>query len=190
MVDVITRQTDDIRRIVDEFSKFARMPELKLKNEDICALVESVISLQQAGQPTIVINFSKPKTPLIISIDATLLNQAITNLLKNAGEAIEIRKEKKQYPDEEGIISVSLIDKSEVVLIEISDNGIGWPQDTSRLFEPYVTTRDKGTGLGLAIVKKIVEEHGGVLKLEDSSPSKNSQIVGASISIEIPKSKK
>ena len=190
MVDVITRQTDDIRRIVDEFSKFARMPELKLKNEDICALVESVISLQQAGQPTIVINFSKPKTPLIISIDATLLNQAITNLLKNAGEAIEIRKEKKQYPDEEGIISVSLIDKSEVVLIEISDNGIGWPQDRSRLFEPYVTTRDKGTGLGLAIVKKIVEEHGGVLKLEDSSPSKNSQIVGASISIEIPKSKK
>ena len=190
MVDVITRQTDDIRRIVDEFSKFARMPELKLKNEDICALVESVISLQQAGQPTIVINFSKPKTPLIISIDATLLNQAITNLLKNAGEAIEIRKEKKQYPDEEGIISVSLIDKSEVVLIEISDNGIGWPQDRSRLFEPYVTTREKGTGLGLAIVKKIVEEHGGVLKLEDSSPSKNSQIVGASISIEIPKSKK
>ena len=190
MVDVITRQTDDIRRIVDEFSKFARMPELKLKNEDICALVESVISLQQAGQPTIVINFSKPKTPLIISIDATLLNQAITNLLKNAGEAIEIRKEKKQYPDEEGMISVSLIDKSEVVLIEISDNGIGWPQDRSRLFEPYVTTRDKGTGLGLAIVKKIVEEHGGVLKLEDSSPSKNSQIVGASISIEIPKSKK
>ena len=190
MVDVITRQTDDIRRIVDEFSKFARMPELKLKNEDICALVESVISLQQAGQPTIVINFSKPKTPLIISIDATLLNQAITNLLKNAGEAIEIRKEKKQYPDEEGMISVSLIDKSEVILLEISDNGIGWPQDRSRLFEPYVTTRDKGTGLGLAIVKKIVEEHGGVLKLEDSSPSKNSQIVGASISIEIPKSKK
>ena len=190
MVDVITRQTDDIRRIVDEFSKFARMPKLKLKNEDICALVESVISLQQAGQPTIAINFTKPKAPLIISIDATLLNQAITNLLKNAGEAIEIRKEKKQYPDEEGIINVSLIDESEVVLIEISDNGIGWPQDRSRLFEPYVTTREKGTGLGLAIVKKIVEEHGGVLKLENSSPSRNSQIVGASISIEIPKSKK
>ena len=190
MVDVITRQTDDIRRIVDEFSKFARMPKLKLKNEDICALVESVISLQQAGQPTIAINFSKPKAPLIISIDATLLNQAITNLLKNAGEAIEIRKEKKQYPDEEGIINVSLIDESECVLIEISDNGIGWPQDRSRLFEPYVTTREKGTGLGLAIVKKIVEEHGGVLKLENSNPSRNSQIVGASISIEIPKSKK
>ena len=190
MVDVITRQTDDIRRIVDEFSKFARMPKLKLKNEDICALVDSVISLQQAGQPTIAINFSKPKAPLIISIDATLLNQAITNLLINAGEAIEIRKEKKQYPDEEGIINVSLIDESECVLIEISDNGIGWPQDRSRLFEPYVTTREKGTGLGLAIVKKIVEEHGGVLKLENSSPSRNSQIVGASISIEIPKSKK
>ncbi len=92
MVEVITRQTDDIRRIVDEFSKFARMPELKRKNEDLCALILSIITLQQAGQPTVSINFSKPKIPIIISIDATLINQAITNILKNAGEAIETRK--------------------------------------------------------------------------------------------------
>ena len=74
--------------------------------------------------------------------------------------------------------------------MEISDNGFGLPQDRSRLFEPYVTTREKGTGLGLAIVKKIVEEHGGVLKLEDANPTKNSDIVGALVSIELPKSKK
>ena len=89
MVEVITRQTDDIRRIVDEFSKFARMPELKRKNEDLGALVASIITLQQAGQPTVTINFSKPEAPIIISIDSTLINQAITNILKNAGEAMK-----------------------------------------------------------------------------------------------------
>ena len=91
MVDVITRQTDDLRRIVDEFSKFARMPELRRKNEDLNALVSSAVSFQQAGQPNVLINLSQPNFPLIISIDPTLINQALTNILKNAGEAIETR---------------------------------------------------------------------------------------------------
>ena len=80
-------------------------------------------------------------------------------------------------------------DGSESVVINISDNGVGLPEDRSRLFEPYVTTRDKGTGLGLAIVKKIIEEHGGILKLEDSAPFESTGIIGALISIELPKSK-
>jgi len=189
MVEVITRQTDDIRRIVDEFSKFARMPKLKRKNEDICALVESIIVLQRAGQPTVSINFIKPATSIIIAIDATLINQAILNILKNAGEAIEARKLKETRNEEKGIINVAIKDKSESIILEISDNGIGLPQDRSRLFEPYVTTREKGTGLGLAIVKKIIEEHGGILKLEDSTQFKTSGIVGALISIDLPKSK-
>ena len=83
-----------------------------------------------------------------------------------------------------------LKENQKVLQLEISDNGIGLPQDRSRLFEPYVTTREKGTGLGLAIVKKIIEEHGGVLKLEDAIPFENSGIVGALISIDLPKSKK
>ena len=190
MVEVITRQTDDIRRIVDEFSKFARMPELKRNNEDICAIVKSVISLQQAGQPKVSINFCKPDIPILISIDATLMNQAITNILKNAGEAIEARKLKNESPEEKGVINVLVKENSESVKLEISDNGIGLPTDRSRLFEPYVTTREKGTGLGLAIVKKIIEEHGGVLKLEDAIPFENSDLVGALISIDLPKSKK
>ena len=126
----------------------------------------------------------------MVSVDATLINQAITNVLKNAGEAIESRMLKKPSSEEPGIINVFLIENIESVILTISDNGIGLPQDRSRLFEPYVTTREKGTGLGLAIVKKIVEEHGGVLILEDSTPFENGNIVGASISIDLPKSKK
>ena len=187
MVDVITRQTDDIRRIVDEFSKFARMPELRRKNENFSALVESAVSLQQAGQPNVSINLSQPKLPIFTSIDATLINQALTNILKNAGEAIEARKKNRPSPSYSGIIDVVLLDETNSVLLKIADNGIGLPQDRSRLFEPYVTTREKGTGLGLAIVKKIIEEHGGVLKLEDADASGSEDIIGALISIEIPK---
>ena len=189
MVDVITRQTDDLRRIVDEFSKFARMPELRRKNEDLNALVSSTVSFQQAGQPNVLINLSQPNFPLIISIDPTLINQALTNILKNAGEAIETRMQSAPTSDHDGFIDVLVEDGSESVVIKISDNGVGLPEDRSRLFEPYVTTRDKGTGLGLAIVKKIIEEHGGILKLEDSAPFENTGIIGALISIELPKSK-
>lgn len=189
MVDVITRQTDDLRRIVDEFSKFARMPELRRKNEDLNALVSSAVSFQQAGQPNVLINLSQPNFPLIISIDPTLINQALTNILKNAGEAIETRLKSAPTSGHDGIIDVLVEDGSESVVINISDNGVGLPEDRSRLFEPYVTTRDKGTGLGLAIVKKIIEEHGGILKLEDSAPFENTGIIGALISIELPKSK-
>ena len=189
MVDVITRQTDDIRRIVDEFSKFARMPELTRKNENLSDLIESTVSLQQAGQPNVLINLSQPKLPIITSIDATLINQALTNILKNAGESIATRMQNPSTSNHDGIIEVSLKNKSESVVLNISDNGVGLPQDRSRLFEPYVTTREKGTGLGLAIVKKIVEEHGGILKLEDSAPFENTGIIGALISIELPKSK-
>ena len=189
MVDVIIRQTEDIKRIVDEFSKFARMPELRRKNENLSALVESTVSLQQAGQPNVLINLSIPKLPIFTSIDATLINQAITNILKNAGESIETRLQSASASKHDGVIEVTLKNKSDSVLLNISDNGIGLPQDRSRLFEPYVTTRDKGTGLGLAIVKKIIEEHGGILKLEDAAPFKNTGIVGALISIELPKPK-
>ena len=145
--------------------------------------------MQQAGQPLVSINLSKPKIPIIISIDATLINQAITNIIKNAGEAIDARKQEGLANDTIGVINVIIKEDAESVVIDISDNGIGWPEDRSRLFEPYVTTRDKGTGLGLAIVKKIVEEHGGVMRLEDSTPFASSDIVGARISIDLPKLK-
>ena len=118
-----------------------------------------------------------------------MISQALTNLLKNAGEAIDTRRDKLGVTIA-GKIQVGVEQVGDNVQVIIDDNGIGLPQDRARLFEPYVTTRDKGTGLGLAIVKKIVEEHGGVLALGDSDLFEKGNIIGASISIDIPKSKK
>ena len=116
-----------------------------------------------------------------------MISQALTNLIKNAGEAIEIRLEKGILPELRPKISITLHDQDGQVSIKISDNGIGLPQDRAKLFEPYVTTRDKGTGLGLPIVKKIIEEHGGVLRLDDAEPIGDTSHFGAAATIELPK---
>ena len=168
MTDVIVRQTNDLRRIVDEFSKFARMPEPERQQRDLAQLVRDAVLLQQTGQPDVTIKADIPDAPVIADIDATMISQALTNLIKNAGEAIETLK-KKGFPD--GIapqIRVAMNVQENTCEITIADNGIGLPEDRARLFEPYVTTRDEGTGLGLPIVKKIIEEHGGSLRLVDA----------------------
>ncbi|WP_152463718.1 PAS domain-containing sensor histidine kinase [Roseivivax sp. THAF30] len=170
MTDVITRQTSDLRRIVDEFSKFARMPEPERKPEDLTDLLRGAVLLQEAGQPDVRFTLDLPARPLAAELDATMISQALTNLIKNAGEAIESRREAGLMPDGEAAeIRVALrMAEEERAEITIADNGIGLPEDRARLFEPYVTTREKGTGLGLPIVKKIIEEHGGTLSLDDA----------------------
>jgi two-component system nitrogen regulation sensor histidine kinase NtrY len=190
MTSVIIRQTNDLRRIVDEFSKFARMPEPEKRQEDIIALVKSAVTLQEAGQPTVTFVTDLPSATVETSIDATMITQALTNLIKNAGEAIETRLEKGIDPDVKGEIRIEMSQSDEKVHIIISDNGVGLPQDRARLFEPYVTTRDKGTGLGLPIVKKIIEEHGGALRLEDAVLFENATRAGACAIIELPKTRK
>ena len=187
MTQVIVRQTNDLRRIVDEFSKFARMPEAVKQREDIVAILNQAVTLQQAGQPDVTFHIDIPDQVIPLSLDATMISQALTNLIKNAGEAIETRIEKGVSPDLTPAIAISLADQGTQVSITISDNGIGLPQDRAKLFEPYVTTRDKGTGLGLPIVKKIIEEHGGVLRLDDAEPIGDTQHVGAAATIELPK---
>ncbi|MDU9003208.1 sensor histidine kinase NtrY-like [Sedimentitalea todarodis] len=168
MTDVIVRQTNDLRRIVDEFSKFARMPEPDRRNEDLVALVRDAVLLQQTGQPDVKISAALPDGAVSAELDATMMSQALTNLIKNAGEAIETLKKNRPPDDLAPEIRVSLATSGQGCLITIADNGIGLPEDRARLFEPYVTTRDEGTGLGLPIVKKIIEEHGGTLSLEDA----------------------
>jgi len=168
MTDVIVRQTGDLRRIVDEFSKFARMPEPERQPEDLSALVRDAVLLQQTGQPGVKVRSDLPETPVMAEVDATMLSQALTNLIKNAGEAIETLKEKGAPDNLVPEIRVTLTQEGGDVEITIADNGIGLPEDRARLFEPYVTTRDEGTGLGLPIVKKIIEEHGGTLALVDA----------------------
>ena len=168
MTDVIIRQTNDLRRIVDEFSKFARMPEPERRSEDLAELVRDAVLLQQAGQPGVSIVADIPKAPVIAEVDATMISQALTNLIKNAGEAIESLKEKGAPDGLDPQVKVAMKLDGKMCEITIADNGIGLPEDRARLFEPYVTTRSEGTGLGLPIVKKIIEEHGGTLVLQDA----------------------
>ena len=186
MTDVIIRQTNDLRRIVDEFSKFARMPEPDKRSEDIAGLLRSAVVLQEAGQPDVSFDIDIPGTPVLTEIDATMISQAFTNLLKNAGEAIEARQQKQKDGTVPGKIIVQMTPSAQQIWITVADNGTGLPADRSRLFEPYVTTRDKGTGLGLAIVRKIIEEHGGSLKLEDADPFDGADFKGAKAVILMP----
>lgn len=187
MTDVIVRQTNDLRRIVNEFSKFARMPEPDRREEDLVKLVRDAVILQQTGQPDVVITADLPEAPLWADLDATMIGQALTNLIKNAGEAIEtLHKKKPDVPVEPQIriaLSQALGGGYEIT---IADNGIGLPEDRARLFEPYVTTRNEGTGLGLPIVKKIIEEHGGTLSLEDAPIFEGHQHSGAMAVIRLP----
>ncbi|WP_242601429.1 sensor histidine kinase NtrY-like [Pseudaestuariivita atlantica] len=186
MTDVIVRQTNDLRRIVDEFSKFARMPEPVLKVHDIAELLNGAVMLQDAGQPDVRFVADIARGPILADVDDTMISQAFTNLMKNAGEATETYAEKT---GEEGYVPevrVSCEADETGVTITISDNGIGLPEDRARLFEPYVTTRDKGTGLGLPIVKKIIEEHGGTLTLEDAEQFDGTAHQGAKAIIRLP----
>lgn len=183
LAQVIMRQTDDLRRIVDEFSKFARMPEVSRKPMDLVALVQEAVTLQEAGQPNIQFNTVLPDHPVTLDLDKTLMMQALTNLLKNAGEAIESMQEKTPNLRFDPVIHVAVAQLDGAWAVVIDDNGIGLPDDRGRLFEPYVTTRDKGTGLGLAIVKKIVEDHGGVLSLLDAPAMGGNPNAGARVQI-------
>ncbi len=177
--DVIIRQTGDLRRIVDEFSKFARMPEPELRQHDLAKILSDAVTLQEAALPDVTIKHTLPDQPVMLDLDATMISQALVNLIKNAGEAIESYREKGAPAGYQAEIRVALEQSDGAIQISISDNGIGLPEDRARLFEPYVTTRDAGTGLGLPIVKKIIEEHGGTLALLDAEPFDDSAHFGA-----------
>jgi two-component system, NtrC family, nitrogen regulation sensor histidine kinase NtrY len=163
--NVIVRQTNDLRRIVDEFSKFARMPAPERRPLDLCKLIADAVLLQETARPDIRFALDLPEPAVLAHLDGTMINQALTNLLKNAAEAIEERIADPDAPDDPGEIRVRLDPAPETLTIDIIDNGRGLPDQAARLFEPYVTHRAKGTGLGLSIVKKIVEEHDGTLDL-------------------------
>jgi two-component system, NtrC family, nitrogen regulation sensor histidine kinase NtrY len=165
--DTIVRQVDDIRRMVDEFSRFARMPKPVMMVDDVTDTVRQVAFLQRVGNADIDIQVEVAEDPMPARFDRRLISQGLTNIIKNAGEAVAAVP-----PDQLGrgriLVSAARVD-SEIV-IDVIDNGIGLPKENrSRLLEPYVTTREKGTGLGLAIVGKILEEHGGRIELRDAA---------------------
>ncbi|MEX5728982.1 two-component system nitrogen regulation sensor histidine kinase NtrY [Rhodovulum iodosum] len=186
LTEVIVRQTADLRRIVDEFSKFARMPEPERKLADLTALLRDAVLLQESGQPEVRFAVDLPDAEVVADIDATMIGQALTNLMKNAGEAIETFCEKGVPDGFEPEVRVSLERDGDWAVIRVADNGIGLPADRARLLEPYVTTRDKGTGLGLPIVKKIIEEHGGTFALHDAPPFAEGAHRGALAELRLP----
>jgi two-component system nitrogen regulation sensor histidine kinase NtrY len=188
LTDVIVRQTNDLRRIVDEFSRFARMPEPELRSQDLNALLRAAVMLQENGQPNVSFQRSLPIGEVMLNVDGTMIGQALTNLIKNAGEAIETYVENGAAAGFSGQIRVAMTLTDDAAEITISDNGTGLPPDRARLFEPYVTTREKGTGLGLPIVKKIIEEHGGSLILTDAVPFFAGAHNGAMAVITLPRS--
>jgi two-component system nitrogen regulation sensor histidine kinase NtrY len=164
--ETIVRQVGDIRRMVDEFSGFARMPKPIIENRDLNAVVREAVFLQEVGQPNIKFQLDLPDTPVLARIDHRLVTQALTNIVKNATEAIETAGRPDSEP---GIITVRVYQEPSAAIIDVEDNGKGLPaEDRERLLEPYMTTREKGTGLGLAIVRKIMEEHGGSIALLDA----------------------
>ncbi|MFB9267360.1 ATP-binding protein [Bradyrhizobium erythrophlei] len=171
--DTIVRQVDDIRRMVDEFSRFARMPKPVMEGEDVADVVRQAVFLMKVGHPDLDIEADIKQAPLPAQFDRRLISQALTNIIKNATEAIE------QVPPEElgkGRIDVVAQREKDDIIIDVVDNGIGLPKVArARLLEPYVTTRQKGTGLGLAIVGRVLEDHGGRIELKDASDFREGQ---------------
>ena len=162
----IVRQVEDIRRMVDEFSSFARMPKPSPARDDIVETARQVAFLMRVGNPEIDITDNLPDVPVLAHFDRRLISQALTNVIKNATEAIQA------VPAEErgkGRIEIGFERTQDGrIVIDILDNGKGLPADQrQKLLEPYMTTRDGGTGLGLAIVGKILEDHGGGIELLD-----------------------
>jgi two-component system nitrogen regulation sensor histidine kinase NtrY len=164
--DTIVRQVDDIKRMVDEFSKFARMPKPVIAAEEVADTVRQTVFLLKVAHPDIEFDFDFAEDPMPARFDRRLISQAVANVVKNATEAIAAVP-----PDVlgKGRITVFAARDGHDIVIDVVDNGIGLPKENrNRLLEPYVTTREKGTGLGLAIVGRILEEHGGGIELRDA----------------------
>jgi two-component system nitrogen regulation sensor histidine kinase NtrY len=182
--DTIIRQVSDIGRMVDEFSSFARMPKAQIVPEDIVETVKQVVFLMRVGNPDIEIAAEMPEERLSVPFDRRLISQAVTNIVKNATEAVSAVP---GIAPGEGRIDVKLSVTGHSVVIDISDNGIGLPaENRQRLLEPYMTTREKGTGGGRARLKKILEEHGGSIELLDA-PSSGSDRRGALVRLTLPR---
>lgn len=168
--DTIIRQVADLRRMVDEFSSFARMPEPLFRTEDIVDIVRQAVFLQEVGTPNIDFHLDLPDEMLSMVCDGRLIAQALTNVIKNSVESIASRRGGGLgAANDRGAIDITIVRHDTGKLeIAVSDNGAGLPTDImERLTEPYVTTRAKGTGLGLAIVRKVVEDHHGHLTLQN-----------------------
>ena len=171
--ETIIRQVNNIENLVTEFSNFARMPESKMKPINLLDLIQTQINSQRIANKKIEFEFKCNKKNIIIECDYNQISRLFLNVLKNSVESIQKRKKK---------IIIEIVNKKKFVLVNIEDNGKGFPENREKLFEPYITNKINGTGLGLAICKKIVEDHDGEISLLDSISLK-----GAMVSIKLIK---
>ena len=173
LTGTIVRQVGDLRRMVDEFSSFARMPKPVFREEAVVEVARQAVFLHEVAHPDIEFTLDAPDPSPLLVCDRRLLGQAITNVVKNAVEAIQQKREgqaaQPRQAETRDRISLRVVEGDGQLCIEVSDSGVGLPADRKNLTEPYMTTRAKGTGLGLAIVKKIVEEHFGRIEFEDGA---------------------
>lgn len=167
LTGTIVRQVGDLRRMVDEFSSFARMPKPLFKDEAVVEIGRQALFLHEVAHPDIVFALEAPEQSPSLVCDRRQLGQALTNVVKNAVEAIQQKRESGE-PDDAGRVTMKIDETAGSIAIEVTDTGVGLPPERGRLTEPYMTTRVKGTGLGLAIVKKIVEEHFGRMEFHDA----------------------
>jgi two-component system nitrogen regulation sensor histidine kinase NtrY len=181
--DTIIRQVEDIGRMVDEFSAFARMPKPDMQVLDLREPLREASFLVEVSRSDITFERDFGFEPLMGTFDSRLMSQAFGNVIKNAAEAIEAAERESGEP---GVIRIRAARQGNTIRIDVVDNGKGLPRENrQRLLEPYMTTREKGTGLGLAIVTKIVEDHGGRLELHDA-PEDFHQGRGAMITMVLP----
>ncbi len=167
----IIRQVNNIENLVSEFSNFARMPESKPKQINLYDLIKAQINAQKIGNKNIEFEFISKKKNILIECDYNQISRLFMNVLKNSIESIPLRRK---------IILIEIENKNKFVMVNIEDNGDGFPEGREKLFEPYITNKTNGTGLGLAICKKIIEDHNGEISLLDSS-----SLGGAKVSIKL-----
>lgn len=201
--DTIIRQVADIGRMVDEFSSFARMPKPEFSQGDLAVVIRDTVFLMTNGYGSIRFDVALPEGGLPMSLDSRLMGQVFTNLLKNAAEGVEAKTGADAVqslrldedvvgggstsPAQFGSVHVEAWYSDESVIIDIADTGIGFPKaGRAKLLEPYMTTREKGTGLGLAIVRRIVEDHGGTMRLLDGEQART-PTSGALVRLEFSK---
>jgi two-component system, NtrC family, nitrogen regulation sensor histidine kinase NtrY len=172
--DTIVRQVDDIKRMVDEFSSFARMPKPTLQNDNLSEVLKQVLFLATVGYPDVTFVAKTPENPVMARFDRRLVSQALTNVLKNATEGISMVSLDERG---EALVTLEAVIGADRIEIMVTDSGKGFPvENRQRLLEPYMTTRDGGTGLGLPIVAKIFEDHGGGIELLDNPIGRGARV--------------
>lgn len=173
--DVVEEEIGALTRLVDEFSQFARLPEVIPTHVELRSYLEEFLSAYNRFEPDASVEVSVPKEPVPVAIDRVLMRRVLSNLATNAIQAAGKGKAKLRF-------AVEVLASDGSIELSLDDNGPGIPNNQAeKIFEPYYTTKAEGTGLGLAIVKKIVLQHGGTITMKRSAV-----LGGACFVIELP----